>query len=428
MKKLYLFLLAAILSGAALQAQTMPKGLCVAGWSGNEVKVYNCNTKETKTVKGYFRNFGVDNSGNVYVLVCSSSTGWGNYYVYKNFNVSNPYMKFEENAGGIYSSMAMRVKGNDVVVAGVQSKGFNNRGYESRMFGYVNNKSVFLTGYDRKSLKRDNFRGYTKVAGSGAHKRLEGYGQENNSGNPQGDELSCVYHVDAVDYLGGKIYTTGWGEREYTETPAGYQKYYLVRRCPRVWRNGAEIVQQYENRTGAAWNINVLDAEKRGEDGYHIFTSGHQRSVACSWLGNFDHFNGSDNVIKTTIGYPGFVREEVLHVGSTIREDGVTREKVRSHVFCHLYICKTGGKSRLYGRFWQFQNTDIGYILTDADDVVAVKDGCYYLSRLSDRITVSWLKKPLLKQGTYQFTEKGVSCTVPEAFRGYKDLRLAVSE
>lgn len=329
MKRLLLFLVAAILFGAATAA---PRDLYVAGQSGGDVKVYNCNTKETKTIKGYLRNIGVDSKGNVYVLVCNVSHGWGNYYVYRNFE-STPYQSLVEDANGIYSSMAMRVKGNDVIVAGVQSKGFNSKGYESRQFGYVNRQCKYMTGYDRKSLKRDYFEGYKKVVGSTTNKGLASYGNENNSHNPQGDYLSCLYRVEAVDYCNGDIYTTGWGEREYSETPVGYHKYYLVRRCPRVWKNGAEVVAQYENRTGAAWNINVFNM--RGKE--YIFTSGHQRSMACAWEGNVDQFDAQE------YGYPGIYSETVLYVASN--NDGP--------IFCRIYLCRKGNKTIDFGRFMQ---------------------------------------------------------------------------
>lgn len=86
MKKLFTYLAAVLLCGA-VAAQNMPKHLYVAGQAdGGKTKVYNCNTKEVKYVNGHLRNIGVDNNGNIYILVCSDVKGWGNYYVYRNFD------------------------------------------------------------------------------------------------------------------------------------------------------------------------------------------------------------------------------------------------------------------------------------------------------------------------------------------------------
>lgn len=355
MRKKILLLLIATLMYSAASAVTMPKHLYVAGQNGNTVVVHNCITHETKTINGYLRDIGVDNSGNVYILVCNTENGWGNYYVYKNCN-PQIYLSLVEDRGGIYSSAAMKVKGNDVVVAAVQSLGFNSKGYQSRMVGYVNGRNVFTTGYDRKSLKYDNFKGYTKFVG----KNIVGYGQENNSGNPQGDHLSCVYHVADVDYCNGAVYTTGWGEREYSET-VGTQKYYFVRRCPRVWKNGAEVVAQYENKTGAAWNISVFN---RGGKEY-ICTSGHKGSVACAWEHNADLFTADYYY------YPGVIKE------ATFPEMGDTDSPNFGRAFLglgntNLKVIEIYSMSdnKLLNKRMLGMNGDIS-------DIVAGKDGFY---------------------------------------------------
>jgi hypothetical protein len=387
MKKIFFLLIAALMCNAA-SAITMPRHIYVAGQNGKEVVVHNCITRETKTVHGYLRNIGVDNSGNVYILVCNTENGWGNYYVYKNCN-PQIYLSLVEDQGGIYSSAAMRVKGNDVIVAGVQSKGFNNKGYQSRMMGYVNGQRLFITGYDRKSLKYDNFGGYQKVIG----KSLQGYGQENNSGNPQGDYLSCVYHVDDVDYSGGAIYTTGWGEREYSDK-IGTTKYYLVRRCPRVWKNGAEVVAQYENRTGAAWNIYVFN--QGGKE--YIYTSGHQRSQACAWEHNVDQFKNNYSP------YPGVLGEATFAAGMS---DNVPR-------FGRAFLCSRNvglsmielifmeNNKQIHTRSWG-QNADVS-------DIVAGKDGFYIVQtdHTNTKEVHCWKKC-----NGISFAEEGFVCRLP---------------
>lgn len=402
MKKLFLTLMVALLCSAA-QAITMPKHIYVASQDGNIVKVYNVQAKETMFVNGFLRDIGVDKGGNVYVLVCSTENGWGNYYVYKNCS-PQIYLSLIEDQGGIYSSAAMKVKGNDVVVAAVQSLGFNSKGYQSRMAGYVNGQRVFLTGYDRRGLKYDNFMGYKKIVG----KNIVGYGQENNSGNPQGDHLSCVCHVDDVDYCNGAVYTTGWGEREYSEN-IGTTKYYFVRRCPRVWKNGVEVVKQYENKTGAAWNISVFN--RNGKE--YIFTSGHKGSVACAWEHNADLFTADYYY------YPGVIKE------ATFPETGDTDAPNFGRAFLglgntNLKVIEVYSMSdnRLLHKRMFGMNGDIS-------DIVAGKDGFYAIVTDSYK-TVEihcWRKY----SGTTFGEEQAFVCRLPGNL-GLKNPMLAVAE
>lgn len=417
-----------LLSGVSAQ-NNLPKYLYVAGQNGANVSVYNCNTKKTYTVPGYFHNIGVDNSGNVYILVCDDKSGWGNYYVYKNFNTNNPYQSFVWNQkDGIYSSMAMCVKGDDVVVAGVQSLGFNDKGYQSRMLGYVNTIMVFRTGYDRKSLKYDNFRGYQKVSGT----KLVGYGEENNSGNPQGDHLSCVYHVDAVDYCNGYIYTCGWGEREYSKLVAG-TKYYLVRRCPRVWKNGAEhVANLYVNKmdepqadkTGAFWNIFV--------NGQVAETSGHLGSVPAA----FQHSTPLEFPIdvyydKITPGYPGFYREEFFELS---QNKWLTYRGEPCNTYCRILMAKgADGFNHMHGLF-ERTGLIFGWFNDRAEDAMAVDGDCFYYVKKNPggEVSVNWYKN-VLKKGdnsnpTLEFSEKGKACTVQASFYNYTNIRIVAKK
>ena len=223
-------------------------------------------------------SIAIDKNHNVYTL-----DGYQNYTLYKNGEV---YQKLPQKSDKqYYTSMVMTVVGNDVVVAGVESREFNDKGFESRMVGYVNGKLVYQTEWHRKSLKRDRFIGYRKIIYEGTPavgtEAVTGFNAiEKGDGTGRYDTRSLVYSVEAVDYVDGNIYTTGWGEREYSETPVGYQTQYMVRRCPRVWKNGKQIIQQYENRTGAGYNIHVM------RNGKSILTSGHQRNHICVWDGD----------------------------------------------------------------------------------------------------------------------------------------------
>lgn len=283
------------------------------------VYVYNANTGESYRLENASKafNIGIDDDHNVYVLAGEYSAGLGlyhNYVVYKN---GKPYQSFYDSGNQFFSSMAMKVVGNDVVVAGVESRRFNSKGFEARMVGYVNKVRVYQTDWERKSLKRDQFKGFSSIVGSGSKTRV--LPSNNYNSMYESDTDSRVYYIAAVDYVDGYIYTTGWGEREYTETPLGYTKQYLVRRCPRVWKNGKQIVQQYENRTGAGLNIAVM------RSGQNILTSGHVREHVCGWDGSKDMYldeSRNSQIVKEAVIYGGMADGVPMFTRMFIDMDG----------------------------------------------------------------------------------------------------------
>ena len=322
MKKIIIALLAAVTLSAVAGAQT-PKDIYYTVQEKGTTWVYNANTGNRYALDGYVCDMGIDDSHNVYVLCGKYQYVGYTYTVYKNKEV---YQVLREANPGkqFYSSMAMKVVGNHVVVAGVESLKFNSKGYSSRMVGYVNGIRIYETEWERKSLKRDQFKGFCEIKGSGRSTRVQ---QVSNFNSINLDPESIVYYVKAVDYVNGDIYTTGWGEREYTETPVGYQKQYLVRRCPRVWKNGKEIVQQYENRTGAADNINVM------RDGQNILTSGHMRDQMCGW-------DGSKDMITSSAGGTEIMHEAVIFSGMVDGAPLFTRMFIDN--LGNLYYVNTG--------------------------------------------------------------------------------------
>ena len=326
--------------------------------------VYVCNANtgqsymlEADNAKAF--NIGIDNDHNVYVLVGSYLRGdlYHNFRVFKNGKL---YQSFLDSGDQSFSSMAMKVVGNDVVVAGVETKKFNSRGYQARLVGYVNKVRVYQTDWERKSLKRDQFKGFCDIKGSGTKTKVVPATNFNSLFTD--DVESRVYYVAAVDYVGGYIYTTGWGEREFTETPVGYQKQYLVRRCPRVWKNGKEIIQQYENRTGAAYSINVM------RDGQNILTSGHQRDHICGWDGNKDMI--TDNDMRN------YIKKEAVVYGGMV--DGVpvfTRMLISSQNYlCYVNTRSQGNQSLMSVKSGNYT------------DVVAVGNDFYALSKSEKRV------------------------------------------
>lgn len=408
MKKLFLFLLAALMCGAASASITMPKHLVVAGQSDKQVKVYNCKTKATYSLSGYLRNVGVDNSGNVYVLVANQKNGWGSYTVYKNSSI---YMSLTESGNMQYSSMAMCVKGNNVVIAGSQVKKFNSKGYEARQVGYNNKVRVYETDWERKSLKRDQFKGYCNITGSGTKTKVEPIYDQNESGCPEGVHLSVEYHVDAVDYCDGFIYATGWGEREYTETPIGYQKQYLVRRCPRVWKNGHNVVEQYENQTGAAWNISVFKVSGKEL----IFTSGHHRDKPCAWEHSTDQFSASSGYV-----YPCIVSEATFQAGAIGGQP----------IFCRVFLIKTAANTYVEKGIYVQGDKTVGNwtdMNDNSTDVVAGKKSFYKVTNSANGVIVKCKQNCTNDNNGYSFKDVGTLVTLPADFK-VKDAKIAVCE
>jgi len=361
MKKI-ISILAALATVICANAQK-PRDVYYTVEKNQYIYVYNGNTGASYKLDTYGAkafNIGIDSDHNVYVLVGEYEAGKGlyhNYVVYKN---GKPYQSFPDSGSQFYSSMAMKVVGNDVVVAGVESKRFNSKGFEARMVGYVNKVRVYQTDWERKSLKRDQFKGFCDIKGSGTKTKVVPATNYNSLFTD--DVESRVYYVAAVDYVGGYIYTTGWGEREFTETPVGYQKQYLVRRCPRVWKNGKEIIQQYENRTGAAYSINVM------RDGQNILTSGHQRDHICGWDGNKDMI--TDNDMRN------YIKKEAVVYGGMV--DGVpvfTRMLISSQNYlCYVNTRSQGNQSLMSVKSGNYT------------DVVAVGNDFYALSKSEKRV------------------------------------------
>ena len=305
MKKIIVSLLAAFALCICASAQT-PRDVYYVFQKTGGCTVVNANTGASYDLLGLPLNIGIDDNHNVYVLTRNIDPEYyclaQGFTVWKNGKVWMPLTGVSDNQ--YYSSMAMKVVGNNVVVTGVEVKPFNSKGFEARLVGWVNRDRVFDTEWERKSLKREQFQGFCEISGSGTSAKVVPAKNFNSINND--DIRSWVFYVAAVDYVNGDIYATGWGEREYTVTPAGRAKQYLVRRCPRVWKNGKEIIQQYENRTGAAWTINVM----RG--GQNILTAGHERNRLCGWDGNKDMVvnydgEGEAQVLKEAAVFNGMV-------------------------------------------------------------------------------------------------------------------------
>ena len=250
--------------------------------------------------------------------------GWGEYVLYLNGNVYKKY-PFGDPKTGCISSAVLKVKGNDVAVAGTMAKKFEDTWcYWGKLWGELNGRSVYNTEWERKSLKRKWFQGLTEPT----HGLLNvGYAK-----TPDVDgNFSSMYHVFACDILDGKIYSTGWGEREYTYYNTGLaQDVYYVRRCARGWLNGKEVLQQYKNQTSGARTLTI-----GGNSSNPIwYTAGHHRGDPMSWTGNTDMASlDGDGVItaEAVVTYNNSVRRYFIANGNFYMYDGKNIKTIRDH-------------------------------------------------------------------------------------------------
>jgi hypothetical protein len=354
MKKFLFVLLASLAVCMTANAQSM----YVAAESTNGIVLVNLRTGDYQELDADIPvDIGIDDRGYTYVLGYDKKSE--TFKVWLNGQLQQQY--FASDWGGdMFSSVAMKIVGNDVVIACVLLRKFNKNGYEARQMGFVNGNIKYRTDWERKSLKRDQFQGYYNISGSGRSIKVSLPEYNHNPyvlKDRDSRSLSQVMFIADVDYVNGDIYTTGWGEREFTETPVGYQKQYLVRRCPRVWKNGKLLVEQYQNRTGAAWSINVM----RG--GKNILTSGHQRGNVCAWDGNKDMISSGEGEI---------IKEAVIDCGNL---DGAP-------VFMRAYILKESDGNHIYynvtGKNGDLK-PEIMQIKDDFQDIVAYQNKFYFL-------------------------------------------------
>jgi len=313
-----LFLVAAtLLAGASAMAQTTHFALAYD--SDNSTVVYTDDGRRFD-LDGKVLNLGMDRQ-----TVWTLTTGAKNYLynnmafndfrVYKNDARVKTYKGDDDER---YFSMAMRVNDGHVIIAGSKVSAFNSKGFEACLFGEVDFEEIFETEEVRKSLKRENFRGFSSL--SAGKTTVPEYDEDGTY------TLSLYYGVKDVDYYKGNIYASGWGEREYTMMYG--TKHYFVRRCPRVWKNGKEEIRQAENQTGAAYSINVVNVGGKKR----VLTSGHIRGKGSAW-------DGSNLIYTYPIGKFAVDKEAVIARGSIIYRCGLAN---RDHLFL---VGQTNNKS-----------------------------------------------------------------------------------
>lgn len=315
--KTILVALAAILvcTGAQARKIYVASDNCIIDATTNEVLAI----WENEFIK--VKSMDFDDSGNFYFLRSyqfsdAYSSSYWRYSIIKNFDEANPYKEYNtygDKPKWHYISLAMRIKGNDVITAGTASYFYNEYGRVSYMFFQKNGKTLYKTDNEKKSLEKDSFRAYAWFKRSGIHIVPMDYDY-----NMEVTNRSYVYYVKDVDYLNGTIYATGWGERENNEYFAGYGRVYYVRRCPRVWANAATVLKQAENENGAGSSIHVFNPS-----GYAkpiVLTSGHKEGKPYAWNGESVSWGGREDgefVKEAVISYSNghFVRAFVTKDG-----------------------------------------------------------------------------------------------------------------
>ena len=183
------------------------KGLEVVGMGANSKGVWTL--VRTTDVEGRW----FDNRTDKHMI------GWGEHVLYLNGDVYKKY-PFGDPETCCISSAALKVKGDDVVVAGTYARRWEKSNYFwGKMWGELNGKTIYGSparsdGWQRMSLKRKWFQGFAEPS--------RGLFNLGYAKTPDVDgNFTSMYHVYACDVMDGDIYTVGWGEREYTYYNAG---------------------------------------------------------------------------------------------------------------------------------------------------------------------------------------------------------------
>ena len=204
--------------------------------------------------------------------------GWGEYVLYHNGEVYKRYPYGDPETCCI-SSAALKVTYDQVVVAGTYAKRWKNTNYYyGKMWGEINGRRIYGDpesdeGWERMSLKRKWFQGFAEPS--------RGLFNIGYAKTPDVDgNFTSMYHVYACDAMDGKIYTVGWGEREYTYYNVGNAAdAYYVRRCARGWINGKEALKQVPNQTSGARALTMGGTSENPI----WYTAGHHRGKPMHW-------------------------------------------------------------------------------------------------------------------------------------------------
>lgn len=361
MKKILLTISAALAFLVSAAGQECHKIVVADNYEDGNTIVYNPLDNSRYYLEGYICNIDIDNDYNVYVLVCNSDNGIGSYTVYKNEDV---YLTLDvDGLDRFYSSAAMKVVSGKVIVSAVECRKFNKKGYEARMVGYVNKSRKFRTEWERKSLKRETFKGYYVLTGTTTNITLASPAMCSTFFGG----MSIPFEIMDVDYYKGDIYATGWGEREYSVMPVGWKKSYLVRRCPRVWKNGNRYIEMFSDRIGCSNSIDVRALN--GE--LHVFTSGHDMCNLCGWDGN-----QMTIATENRKEYNNIDREAVVYAGRNKNDIPVYARFVKTNNGEIFQVMSYIGEKQAANPFKSIQ---FASHVTDVKDIVSMDKSVYFL-------------------------------------------------
>ena len=242
-------------------------------------------------------------------------TGGG--VVYNNGSVYKAYGDPNWDNEYFYSSLVMKVKPSDVVVAGVLTKPYqydkdhnNLLGFQSLMFGEVNKLSKFKSEWKHQ----DNAGKYKSKSFTDKLRTLR----------------PMVWHITDCEYNGGKIYTVGAKEHDgsaYNVSDATRDYYYNHR--VQIWANGNEFIKpnsgDYTNSwatsidyivpinmfltSGFKWapTQHVWDwADRKGIDSHKV------TQYAQVWFGKNDAYDLGKRTDKTTKPWETAPRRELM--------------------------------------------------------------------------------------------------------------------
>ena len=188
-------------------------------------------------------------------------TGGG--VVYNNNSVYKSYTDPDWRNEDFYSSLVMKVSGNNVIVAGVRTRKYKydknhnyHLGFESMQIGEVNKLSVFR--------------------GTWQHQGNAGKYSARWRDEPLKKLRPMVCHITDCAYYNGKIYAVGCKEHDgsaYNMSSAHTDSYYNHR--AQIWENGKDFMQVSSGDFSNSWANSITCIRDKNRNN-HFYTCGYK--------------------------------------------------------------------------------------------------------------------------------------------------------
>ena len=185
----------------------------------------------------------------------------GGGVVYNNSSVYKSYIDPDYDKEDFYSSLVMKVSGNNVIVAGVRTRKYKydkshnyHIGFESMQIGEVNKLSVFK--------------------GTWQHQGNAGKYQDKFGRGWRGKLRPMVCHITDCAYYDGKIYAVGSKEHDgkaYNMSLAHTDSYYNHR--AQIWENGKDFMQVSSGDFSNSWANSITCIRDKNRNN-HFYTCG----------------------------------------------------------------------------------------------------------------------------------------------------------